>query len=110
VLILLRGESDPWMPLHWGLPGGHVEDGESYVEGAARELSEETDIHLDISELRYVDYLRTPEGRICVFGAYLDYEPHVDLLDGEHEASEWVYPRDFRFYRTVPGLMDIMTR
>lgn len=44
----------------WGLPGGHVEEGETFAETATRELSEETG--LAITELREVHRALSPGG------------------------------------------------
>lgn len=41
---------------HWGLPKGHVEEGETEVQTAAREIKEETNIDVEINEkYRYVE-------------------------------------------------------
>ena len=41
---------------HWGFPKGHVEDGESEVETAIREIKEETNLDVEINEkYRYVE-------------------------------------------------------
>lgn len=41
VLLVRRGPGRTWYPNLWDLPGGHVEDEETEVEGLARELKEE---------------------------------------------------------------------
>ena len=44
ILLLKRSHTDDWRPGHWGLPGGHVEPGESHIQAAARELLEEANV------------------------------------------------------------------
>lgn len=41
---------------HWGFPKGHVEEGETEVETAIREIKEETNVDVEINEkFRYVE-------------------------------------------------------
>ena len=41
---------------HWGFPKGHVEEGETEVETAIREIKEETNLDVEINEkFRYVE-------------------------------------------------------
>ncbi len=44
VLCLLRSETDEWKPLCWGLPGGHIDEGEYPYNGVLREAKEETNL------------------------------------------------------------------
>ena len=48
---------------HWGFPKGHVEDGETEVETAIREIKEETNYDVKINEnYRYVEHYSPKEG------------------------------------------------
>ena len=47
---------------HWGFPKGHVEDGETEVETAIREIKEETNLDVEIDEThRYIETYRPKE-------------------------------------------------
>lgn len=51
LLLQERDENPVIDPEKWGLPGGHVEDGEEFEPAAYRELEEETGIHLAPGDL-----------------------------------------------------------
>ena len=46
ILLIQRADN-----AHWGLPGGHVEPGESVVQAAAREVLEETGCEIEVGRL-----------------------------------------------------------
>jgi len=60
-LLLARRAGVSYGAGHWGLPGGHVEAGETLAEAAAREANEEVGITVDPQQLaplgmsRYTD-------------------------------------------------------
>ena len=60
LLLQLRDDKAPYFPNVWGLPGGAVEDGETPLEGAARELWEEAQLRAD-GELRLFERQELPE-------------------------------------------------
>ena len=48
---------------HWGFPKGHVEEGETEVETAKREIKEETNLDVEINEnYRYTEKYSPAEG------------------------------------------------
>lgn len=51
ILLQERDEHPAIDPDRWGLPGGHLEDGEGYADGARRELEEETGVDVSAREL-----------------------------------------------------------
>ncbi len=51
ILLQERDEHPAIDPEKWGLVGGHLDDGEAYDVGAARELEEETGVRLRPDEL-----------------------------------------------------------
>jgi len=56
ILIIQQAEG------HWGFPKGHVEDGETEVETAIREIKEETNLDVEINEkFRYVEHYSPKE-------------------------------------------------
>jgi len=60
-VLLARRHGVSYADGHWGLPGGHVESGETFAQAAARETWEEVGVRADPAGLvpagmcRYVD-------------------------------------------------------
>ena len=71
----------------WGFPGGHVEEGESAIEGAIRESREETE-HVPATGLQLI----YEEGKVRLFGCN-DGEFAPELND-EHDAFVWATLED----------------
>ncbi|NNN21911.1 MAG: NUDIX hydrolase [Acidimicrobiales bacterium] len=73
-ILLVERRNNPYQGFY-ALPGGFVEDGETLIETAVRELFEETNVSLIPSELVFVAHLDSPErdprGRIitALYGA-----------------------------------------
>ena len=51
-LVVKRNENDDLYPGVWEFPGGHLEENETFEECLKREVSEETGIELDDSEIK----------------------------------------------------------
>ena len=112
VLLMQRSITDPWKPCHWALPGGGVEDDETFIEGAIRELKEET--HLDIPDPTKLQPIKVAENGNMVF--YLANNIHtgdVDLEKAshgfEHQTHHWATKDELEFMKTVPDLDELLS-
>lgn len=88
ILLQERDEHPDIDPDRWGFCGGHLEPGEEYVDGAYRELEEETGLRLAAGGLE-------PFGDFTVFhehtqtdDAFRLYAARLDLTDDDVECRE----------------------
>lgn len=97
-LLLLRiGEHtvNPRRSHTWDLPGGFIDDGEAEVDGAIREVREETGIELGRDQLAlvYAETAHYEEIDTLMthlrYVARLDHTPEV-TVSWEHESYKWV--------------------
>jgi 8-oxo-dGTP diphosphatase len=86
VLLIERG----WPPFQgsWALPGGHVDEGETSLQAAHRELAEETGVA--VPELHRVDVydepLRDPRGRVVSVAYWAVMSEPVEPTAGDDAA------------------------
>lgn len=74
------------------LPGGTLEDGESPLETAIREVLEEANVTLDPAQVVEVysgSEYSTHNTNYTLYVTQLDSRPHV-TISWEHHAYEWV--------------------
>ena len=101
LLLLKRGDTAPWMPNKYCLPGGGVEPNESLVHAASRELYEETRIVVLPKNMQSISVNYRNKSKL-VFVANVS-SPKV-VLNFEHSDYVWVTIRDIVNYQVVPGL------
>lgn len=97
VLLLQRSYQDTFMPGKWWIPGGKIEEGESFLEGAERELLEETGLDLRGS----FEELRIENKEDCTIGYFLTtlLPTQQTILDNEeHYRLQFVSIEDLDNY------------
>jgi beta-glucosidase-like glycosyl hydrolase/8-oxo-dGTP pyrophosphatase MutT (NUDIX family) len=86
-------------PYHWEVTGGSVLRGETPVEGAIRELKEETGI-FRVPRQMIRAYTHVDDGRHCIYDAFAtclpDEKPKIRLQEGETIAWRLLSEEDFR--------------
>lgn len=98
ILILQRGETAPWMPNKWNLPGGVINSNENHISAAIRECKEET--NLEISNLfKIISYTDTEF--IITFYKTHNYIGDV-IIDWESKDYKWVHKSKLLNYDFVP--------
>jgi ADP-ribose pyrophosphatase YjhB (NUDIX family) len=79
---------------HWGFPKGGLEAGETYIEGALRELKEETSVVLTEEDLEACSTIQIDSVLYYVF--YSEIEHKTTLMSFHHNdvsAVGWVHIR-----------------
>ena len=98
--LLIRRKYEPFEG-SWAFPGGFVEDNETVIDGAARELEEETGVTgVSLTQFgTYADPGRDPRGRTVavVYWAILEMKPVSNAGDDAADCG-W-FPLD-----ALPGM------
>ena len=85
-LLMVRRGIEPQIGL-LGLPGGFIEEGESWQTATVRELVEETGLVADADEVELANVLSAPSHVILIFGS-LKPRPAAELVDLTPEKVE----------------------
>ena len=96
VLILKRApesvsDASPW---EWDLPGGHVQEDESFIEAAVREVEEEVQLSLNKLQQFYMD---SSIGKETCFYSCKSWSGKP-TLSSEHTDYVWVDPAQIADY------------
>jgi 8-oxo-dGTP pyrophosphatase MutT (NUDIX family) len=102
LLLLKRGDSAPWNPGRYCLPGGKLEDNETLIDCAVRELYEETNIVLKSNQLTPL-IISYPKYSKTVFVCNSDSN-YIVKLNWEHSDAIWVSYGESSSIDLVPGL------
>ena len=89
ILLVQEPESDEWMPLHWGLPGGRPKLRESLRDALKRTLLEEIGIEIDPLGIYKVEELLHQDRTVLMFIAVAKIYEEIELK-GRVNAYRWV--------------------
>lgn len=73
-------------------PGGHLEPGEEPIDGAIRELFEESGVVATADDLEFIDTITNPDNGYVVHGYRLDLDKHPGTTmknDPDNEVYRW---------------------
>jgi phosphatase NudJ len=77
----------------WSIPGGRVEPGESIIQGAQREVLEETGVPVRIDGILRIEHAATDAGarvRVLFTGTPIDDTPPKSEPDEESLRADWL--------------------
>jgi 8-oxo-dGTP pyrophosphatase MutT (NUDIX family) len=106
ILLLRRSKTAKWMPLHYCLPGGHAEKGETMIQTAERELFEETGIEINTAEIESFGNYITDEYANFIFAGHANDSKVT--LNFEHDKYVWCDYEDCQKLNLVPKLDTII--
>jgi 8-oxo-dGTP pyrophosphatase MutT (NUDIX family) len=102
VLILERSvEPSPRSPWEWDLPGGHMEEGETFYQAALREVREETKLAPVALKLIGKD---SNAGKKTCFYVCDSWDGDIQLSN-EHKSYKWISEDELPIYKDSIGKM-----
>ncbi len=90
------------------LPGGHIEPGESFVDGVIREMKEETGLTIRHPKLCGIKQFPIEGGRYLVL-LYKTDEFEGEVSSSEEGQMEWICRNDLPMLQTVSDFTELLT-
>lgn len=115
-LLFLKQSNTGFQDGMYCLPAGHVEDGESFRQAAAREALEEVNAYIKPEDLRFVHVQQSHQGdngiRIHVFFEANSWKGELQNMEPDkHAGMQWLPADDLPYEQIMPliarGLQNI---
>ena len=91
-ILIIKRSIDDFLGGNYELPGGEIEDGETFFDGVTRELKEETGLNLKGISLLFegFDYNTETKNRVRQVNFLVTTDTYEITLSHEHESFLWV--------------------
>lgn len=112
-LLVMRRAADDFLGGHYGMPGGGVDDGETLIEAARRELFEETGLKITafLEAFDGFDYISDSEDLVRQVNFRVEVAPGDIRLDpAEHDHYLWISEDDIEALVATPEQKKILVR
>jgi mutator protein MutT len=109
-VFLSRRAKSKKFPDIWQFPGGKVDNGETPLEGAARELKEEAGLSVEHKRLKFINGFDDGTGYVCYIYV-LELRDNETPIHTEPEAmSDWhaMYIEEATQFDSMPGVKPIL--
>jgi 8-oxo-dGTP diphosphatase len=111
ILVLRRASSMIYKPGAWDLPGGHLNANETFEEGLAREIAEETGLTIEIDRLLCANKAPGPYMQLIFACRPSGVVRDVTLRAHEHADWRWTTRAELvQLGELIPYLDQIIAR
>lgn len=105
--VLVQDRNDPnWSGMTF--PGGHVEEGESFVDSVIREVKEETGLTIESPRLCGIKHFHTLDNTRYIVFLFKTNTYSGDLCSSDEGVVKWVPLDEYDKYTWIPNFDDLL--